>query len=184
MRRISNKSHYHITLKSITSEQLKQASQLVRAKPTTIDLRRDKRTQQDRMLTKYQPNTDLSRVENDVQVLLDQGYAVARYKLEMMLEDLSGAKDFNLTENNYIEVHIKVKNNVSIRPKIEPFVLSSNPKEMNHFFYNGRGYSNEGVDEIIKGIEEIKNHPELELVGIHYEYTVYDSNKSNDEWWA
>ena len=171
-------SHFHITLEDCTVEQIQTAAKLIGGKVTSIDLVKGDTIVKDRMLTKWQKGSDLLETRQAVKLLTDSGYKVVRYKLERMIQHLEDISKFNITDTNYLEVHIKVPTSVA-RVEVFPFVMSSNSKDVDHYFYNSRARSNEQAKIIQNIIEErFKEYPS------HIEYVVYDSNQQHDRWWA
>lgn len=171
-------SHYHITLTNVSSDDLIRSSKLIQAKPTPIDLLDHRGSHFDRMVTKYQKGIDLTQMNRDVEILNENGFEVTRFKLEQMIESFDG---FELSDQNYFEVHIKVPNTY-MKKDVFGFAYSSNPSSMGYYFYNGRCRSLDDLPKFKETIELIKSETEVESV--HMEYTVFDSNTEHDRWWA
>lgn len=178
-------SHYHITLSEIDSDLLKSTANIIKAKPTTIDLVGATHELRDRMLTKYQKGIGLSQMKTDVETIKNHGFTVKRFKLEQMIPDLeeNTILDYGLdiNEDQYIEVHVKVKFTKNMI-EVDGFQHSRNPSEETHFFYNARARSIEEVKKVREGIQKL-HESHIDVKSIHYEYTVYDSNSEHDAWW-
>ncbi len=168
-------SHYHITLKDVSIDHARAAAHLVKAKVTTIDLIRGDDRHMDRMLTKYQTGDSLNMLKEDVECLKAAGFTPSRYKLELIVSDLSLYLG-RVSVANYVEAHVKVPASLE-RCEIKPFALSSNPKDMDHYFYNGRARTDEELIALIDGLEALSDYP------AHREFTLFDSNAQHDAWW-
>lgn len=176
------RSHFHITLGEVDTEQMKKAAKLIRAKCTTIDLHRDTRSQRDRMLTKYQRGVGLSGMNKSVLALESAGFKVLRYKLELMFENIEDLLKQDFTTENYGEVHIKTD---ASHPLVETgfFQLSSNAEEVDYRFYNGRIYSQLDKDLFMKAYSKLIEGC-VPIKGCHLERTIFDSKYYFDSWWA
>lgn len=176
------KAHYHITIEGVTTEQLLQASKLIRAKCTTIDLHRATHSQRDRMLTKYQRNIDLDQMFEDVIILQNEGFSVIRFKLEQMYPTLELFLCQDFSQSLYGETHIKTD---AAYPEIltEIFRLSSNPEEVDFRFYNARIYSDEDKNKFLNAYQRLL-YNKVPIKSMHLEKTIFDSNYHLDSWWA
>lgn len=164
--------HYHITVEGITSEQLRELAKSLSAKATTIDLFTDENTQKDRMITKYSNKYRQIRADmfEDVEEIINQGFGVARAKIEQVTPQFWFDEDAL-----YSEAHIKVDENS------QPIVglhLSNNPVDGTRF-YNARARD---LGEFFDGkfaILGIENS-----ISEQYELCWFDSNISHDSWWT
>lgn len=194
---LKTKSHYHITLKDIQTQDLSNYAKLIKGKPTSIDLIIDKEKPfKDRMLTKHQLGHSLLPLFTDVLTLQKSGAEIARYKLELDLNDIwedlkQNPENFQmvLSEQNYIELHIKVPNDFPLLEKTYKNIkigISKNPKTQNHYFYNLRLYNQKDLKtglEFLKKIENIGKDLNFPPINIHKEYTLFDSHLKHDKNW-
>jgi hypothetical protein len=176
--------HFHITIKDITSNQLVDLSNKIKgSKPTEIDLYNDSANQLDRMLTVYSGwvlefTFEYAREVRDT--IQENGYEVDRIKIEKLIDDFSSLREED--ESYYEEVHIKVVDDEKVKNAEYPFFRkSNNPNEQGVRFLNARCYDRESLGLVEEVIEQIKN--ELEVVSIHYESVMFDSNPNVDSWW-
>lgn len=183
-------SHYHITLKDITIEDLEKWGKKIYGKPTPIDLvDTEGKPFKDRMLTKHQKGISLVPMLMDVNYLNFHNIGIARYKLEMNLtEDDMKPENLGLPLNslNYIETHVKVPHEFK---RIDNFpgsvAISSNPKSMGYYFYNMRARSYAELDSLLEGLDMIykEAYDSSIIVETHREYSMMDSKSSHDSWW-
>lgn len=168
------KSHFHITLSGVTSEELLVASKIIKSKPTIIDLHTNSLNISDKMTTGYQRGIGLCNLKDNVKKLLENNFNVIRAKLEADLIDylnVFGCVDFS---KNYVECHFHINNKDDVDGNI--FRYSSNPSSNGKIFANYRAYNEADMNFIIQFCSRFEN--------AHLELCVYDSNVAHDEnWW-
>lgn len=176
------KAHFHLTLSNVTTEDMIKAAKIINAKCTTIDLHKNKLTQQDRMLTKYQKGVDQTLMLDCVRKLQVNGFSVVRYKLERMFRTIPEMLNQEFSKANYGEVHLKVDNTL---PEVitEIFKISTNSEDIKHRFYNARLY-NENDKLLFKRGLQLLQLNNVEVKSFHAEVVEIDSNHNLDAWWA
>lgn len=154
-------------------------------KKTDIILENDIQTQTDEMITRhFKLGKDGFKTINDILIYCDKiskDLSCIRYKLEM-----TDGTFYPITDKNYMEIHCKVKENVSLN--FVDWVRSKNPKNLNitgdyEYFWNKRiresKYTFLELKEIIK-----KELSDINYTELKFEQVVYDSNSEVDNWWA
>lgn len=174
------KYHYHITLSGVTSEQLEEAAKLIKGKATSIDLVKDKNSQIDRMVTKYQKDDSIPKMLKKALVLKHNGFKVIRCKLECMYTDLNEWMNCHFNESEYGEVHIKVPRDLVFESSL--MQRSSNQEDTETTFLNARVYNRK------QSLDFKTEYEKLEKMGAvlscHFEQVIIDTNKQLDSWWA
>lgn len=177
------KAHFHITVKKITVDQLKEIATELNLKPTLIDMIKNGEGYQDRMLTGYQADDTFLTITPIVYRIEEMGYEIARYKIEQqyksldeMIEDLDLSK---ISSENYLEFHLKYLKGKEILLPTFQYAASNNPIELDYEFINFRAYT---VKDFIRIVSYITfNSKDFE--SIHMERLIYDSLKSHDSGW-
>lgn len=162
----------------MTSEQLVNLAAILKAKPTTIDLERDKRKQKDRMITKYVPRDDAGKdaMRLDMHKLVDMGFSVERAKLERELRNLNWFP----SDAAYVEVHVKVQGESGMN--YPGTVRSKNPTESGTRFINARMYSEKDMVVFRETFKHIKGFEDI--IKTQIEAVLVDTNHKHDSWWA
>lgn len=180
------KSHFHITMENISTEQLIDISKQFNAKATPIDLVRNKQTECDRMITMYQKGIDVDYPKEIGNKINSLGYKVKRIKVEQYFSNFDEMIPYvkNLSNENYFEFHIKIKNGIELQDSLHDekmYVISKNSITDEYIFLNYRAYNEKDYLNFIEDL--IRLYKNYQPVSIHKEFLIYDSNKNVDSGW-